>query len=60
MYDCYRDHHYQFAKSSDLNTFEYVQDTETRGAFTPRHGTTIQITKKERKRLVKAFPINNK
>ena len=60
MYDCYRDHNYQFAKSSDLNTFEYVQDSETRGAFTPRHGTTIQITKKERKRLVKAFPINNK
>ena len=60
MYDCYRDHNYQFAKSSDLNTFEYVQDSETRGAFTPRHGTTIQMTKKERKRLVKAFPINNK
>lgn len=60
MYDCYRDHHYQFAKSTDLENFKYIQDTETKGKFTPRHGTTIQITAKEYKRLLKAFPINNK
>lgn len=60
MYDCYRDHHYQFAKSADLDTFTYVQDTRTTGKFTPRHGTTILITKKEYKRLLKAFPIDKK
>ena len=57
MYDCYMNGHYQFAKSQDLNSFTYVQDTETKGAFTPRHGTTIQISAKEYKRLLKAFPI---
>ncbi len=60
MYDCYMNGHYQFAKSSDLNTFTYVQDTETKGAFTPRHGTTIQISDKEYKRLLKVFPIQHK
>ena len=58
MYDCYTNGHYQFAKSMDnLNTFTYVQDTKTKGSFTPRHGTTMQITGKEYKRLLKAFPI---
>lgn len=60
MYDCYRDHHYQFAKTTDLDTFTYVQDSETKGKFTPRHGTTMQINAKEYKRLLKAFPINKK
>lgn len=55
MYDCYVDHHYQFCKSKDLKTFEKVQDTETSGAFTPRHGTIIPITKAEKERLLKAF-----
>ena len=56
MYDCYTSGHYQFCKSSDLKTFKRVQDTETKGAFTPRHGTVIAITSKELKRLQKAFP----
>lgn len=60
MYDCYRDHHYQFAKSDDLKTFTYVQDTKTSGEFTPRHGTTMQISAKEYKRLLKAFPKDRK
>jgi hypothetical protein len=55
MYDCYRDGHYQFTKSDDLKHFTFVQNTETKGLFTPRHGTVIQITKKEYKRLQKAF-----
>ncbi len=58
MYDCYRDHHYQFAKSKDLNTFTFVQNTATSDAFNPRHGTTIQITKDEYNRLLEAFPIS--
>lgn len=55
MYDCYRDGYYQFTKSDDLKHFTFVQNTETKGLFTPRHGTVIQITKKEYKRLQKAF-----
>lgn len=60
MYDCYTKGHYQFTKSNDLNTFTFVQDTKTSGNFTPRHGTTMQITAKEYKRLLKAFPIEKK
>lgn len=57
MYDCYTSGHYQFCKSTDnLRTFHRVQDTKTEGAFTPRHGTVIAITKKELKRIQKAFP----
>ena len=54
MYDCYANGYYQFCKG-DLKNFEYVQDTPTKGNFTPRHGSVIQITKKERKRLEKHF-----
>ena len=51
MYDCYANGCYQFCKSSDLKNFVYVQDTKTRGGFTPRHGSVIQITDAERERL---------
>ncbi|MBQ9559598.1 MAG: glycoside hydrolase family 43 protein [Bacteroidaceae bacterium] len=51
MYDCYTSGHYQFCKSTDLRTFKRVQDTQTSGAFTPRHGTVIAITKQEYKLL---------
>jgi len=56
MYDCYMNGFYQFCKSNDLLFFNAVKNTETKGAFTPRHGTIIQITKKELARLLKAFP----
>ena len=56
MYDCYMNGHYQFTSSSDLETFKFVQDTEMKGAFTPRHGTVIPITAKETEALMKAFP----
>ncbi len=56
MYDCYMNGHYQFCTSKDLKSFKRVQDTATQGTFTPRHGTVIAITKKELKRLQKAFP----
>ena len=56
MYDCYVNGHYQFCKSTDLKTFKAVQNTETKGAFTPRHGTVMAITEKEKQRLLKAFP----
>ena len=55
MYDCYGNGHYQFCRSQDLKTFQFVQDTETKGKFTPRHGTIIPITQAEKERLLKAF-----
>ena len=56
MYDCYGNGHYQFCKSEDLKTFQFVQNTEMKGKFTPRHGTIIPITRAEKERLLKAFP----
>lgn len=55
MYDCYMDKHYQFCKSTDLKTFEFVQNTATKGRFTPRHGTQIAITQAEKDRLLEQF-----
>lgn len=54
MYDCYAKGCYQFCKG-DLKTFEYVQSTPTKGNFTPRHGSVMQITAEERARLEAAF-----
>lgn len=54
MYDCYANGHYQFCKG-DLKSFTYVTDTPTKGNFTPRHGSVIPITKKERERLESYF-----
>jgi len=55
MYDCYGNGHYQFCKSEDLKTFTFVQNTEMKGKFTPRHGTIIPITRAEKERLLKEF-----
>ena len=55
MYDCYGNGHYQFCRSEDLKTFQFVQNTETKGKFTPRHGTIIPITRAEKERLLKEF-----
>ncbi len=55
MYDCYGNGHYQFCKSEDLKTFRFVQNTETKGKFTPRHGTIIPITRAEKERLLKEY-----
>ena len=55
MYDCYGNGHYQFCKSDDLKTFQFVQNTETKGKFTPRHGTIIPITRAEKERLLHEF-----
>lgn len=54
MYDCYVNGHYQFCKSTDLKTFKQVQNTQTHGKFTPRHGTVIAITAEE-EALLKAW-----
>lgn len=55
MYDCYGNGHYQFCKSTDLKTFQFVQNTETKGTFTPRHGTIIPITQAEKARLLREY-----
>jgi len=55
MYDCYGNGHYQFCRSEDLKTFKFVQNTEMKGKFTPRHGTIIPITRAEKERLLAAF-----
>ena len=56
MYDCYGSGHYQFCRSEDLKSFQFVQNTATRGKFTPRHGTIIPITRAEKERLLQAYP----
>ena len=56
MYDCYDNKHYQFCSSTDLENFTFVKNTETTGAFTPRHGTVLPITPEETRLLLEAFP----
>ena len=51
MYDCYSEGYYQFCESDDLKNFKHVQNTATRGNFTPRHGSVMHITKEEKERL---------
>ena len=51
MYDCYAKGCYQFCRSTDLKAFTYVQDTPTKGTFTPRHGSVMHISAAERERL---------
>ena len=52
MYDCYAQGFYQFCKSSDLKNFTFVQNTPTKGTFTPRHGSVMHISAAERDRLM--------
>jgi len=56
MYDCYSNGYYQFCSSDDLSKFTFVKNTLTSGAFTPRHGTVIPITREETEALLAAFP----
>ena len=51
MYDCYAQGFYQFCKSDNLKDFTFVQNTPTRGTFTPRHGSVMHITLAEKERL---------
>lgn len=51
MYDMYMKGTYQFAKSTDLENFEVV-DNAISMDFHPRHGTVIPITKEEEKALL--------
>lgn len=55
MYDCYTSGYYQFCTSTDLEHFTFKQNTVTSGAFTPRHGTVIPLTRTEVSRLEAVF-----
>ncbi len=55
MYDCHKNGFYQFCRSDDLQHFELLKSTPDTGTFTPRHGTTIQITEEEYQRLQRCF-----
>ena len=59
MYDCYTSGYYQFCSTEDLETFTLEAQTATSGAFTPRHGTVMAITKAELDALLEAFPTDN-
>lgn len=59
MYDCYTSGYYQFCSSEDLVNFTLRAQTMTSGAFTPRHGTVIPISKAETDALFAAFPTDN-
>ncbi|QNR82867.1 glycoside hydrolase family 43 protein [Pedobacter riviphilus] len=54
MYDMYRDHRYEFQRSSDLFLFAPPQSFIKN--FNPRHGTVINITAKEAQRLGQKWP----
>ena len=56
MYDCYMNGHYEYCKSTDLTNFTFVCNSANTDIFTPRHGTTIAITKSEAERLIKQWP----
>ena len=56
MYDCYMNGHYEYCKSTDLSNFTFVCNSANTDIFTPRHGTTIAITKSEAERLIKQWP----
>ena len=47
MYDCYGSGYYQFCETNDLLNFKLKAQTETKGMFTPRHGTVLPVTDKE-------------
>lgn len=55
MYDCYSSGYYQFCETQDLLHFKLKAQTETKGMFTPRHGTVLPVTDEEVKRIEEAF-----
>ena len=58
MYDVYKKRQYQFTSSTDLDNFKVV-DSEISMDFNPRHGTVIQITPDELKRLTDHYGMPN-
>jgi hypothetical protein len=50
MYDLYRDHRFEFQRSTDLINFTGTPESFEKN-FQPRHGSVISITREEAKRL---------
>lgn len=50
MYDLYRDHRFEFQRTSDLANFSSKPESFTKN-FAPRHGSVISITRDEARRL---------
>jgi len=50
MYDMYKDHRYEFQRSTDLFQFTSTPESFTKN-FNPRHGTVMSITRDEARRL---------
>lgn len=57
IYDMYTSGAYQFTKSTDLENFSVVDQTVSFD-FTPRHGTIIPITSKEKSALVSKWGVS--
>jgi hypothetical protein len=55
MYDCYNNSRYEYCTSTDLENFTYMCKSANTSIFTPRHGTTIQITYAEKMRLLEKW-----
>lgn len=58
MYDCYTSGYYQFCTTTDWEKFTLEAQTGMYGAFTPRHGSVLPVTREEYSRLLEAFPSN--
>lgn len=56
MVDMYRKHKYQFAMSSDLDSFKVIDEAISMD-FHPRHGTVISITRDELKALTNEWGV---
>lgn len=50
MYDLYRDHRFEFQRTTDLANFSSKPESFTKN-FAPRHGSVISITRDEARRL---------
>lgn len=55
MYDCYNNSRYEYCTSTDLENFTYRCNSANTSNFTPRHGTTIPITAREKALLLKKW-----
>ena len=55
MYDCYNSGRYDYCTSTDLENFTFNCSANNTTIFTPRHGTTIQITYAEKMRLLEKW-----
>lgn len=53
-YDCFKDHQFQFCKTSDFKSFELVHATDADDPFNPKHGSVVIISDTEYDSLMRA------